>query len=215
MEPNLRAIRETGHFDDDRDLRELVASNPQALQLASAVPRIEFWRDFFGGDTRSLVVALTRSPGLLCQDVDKGISPKVALLKVYGLSQSSIASVMVRGQCLFRNSASRIESLLRKIEGFGFPRGSPMFTLALLAFCGVRSDTFKAKMELFRSFGWSEGELNSVIKKFPFIVRLSEENLRAKIPFLVQKAGCTPSYILDTQLCLASAWRRGCFLGTM
>ncbi|KAJ6795211.1 transcription termination factor MTERF8, chloroplastic-like isoform X2 [Iris pallida] len=193
MEPNLRAIRDMGF--DDPDLRRLVVCNPQALQGSSVVPRIEFWRAFLDGDMKRLLLVLTRSPGLLAHDVERGIAPKIALMREYGLSRAGITTVVVRSKGFFRLSAASIESLLKRVEEFGFPRGSPMFALGLLSFYGIKSETLKAKMELYKSFGWSDEELVFAIQKFPFIIRLSEDNIRAKMTFLVQEAGCTLRYI--------------------
>lgn len=102
---------------------------------------------------------------------------------------------MVRGQCFINRSAAAIKSLLELVEGFGFPRGSPMFLFSLTSFSGIGSDTLEAKMEIYRGFGWSREDLVSALLKAPLIVRFSEANIRAKVEFLVETAGCTQKYI--------------------
>lgn len=176
-------------------LRRLISLNPQSLQLSSAVSRLEYWRSFLDGDMKKLSLAFTRNRGLINLDIDKGVAPKIALLEAHGLSRSGIATLVVRGHGFFRKSLASMEDLLNRVEQLGFARGSPGFLLGVSSFSGLGLDTLRTKLDIYKSFGWSEQELSSALRKFPFIIRLSEDNIRAKMAFLVERAGCSQGYI--------------------
>ncbi|KAJ6791902.1 transcription termination factor MTERF8, chloroplastic-like isoform X2 [Iris pallida] len=193
MAPNLRALSALGFSQPD--LRRLVAANPQALQLASAVPCAQFFGSLLRGCTKKLLLALTRNRGLLTLDVDTGIAAKISLLKAHGLTADDIGVLLVRGQGFIVRSVSSIETLLKRAQELGFVPGTPMYIHCLLSLSGLTGEKLKAKMEIYRSLGWSEGELSLALRKHPFVLRLSEENIRRKMEFLVGTAGCTLAYI--------------------
>lgn len=142
-----------------------------------------------------LLSVLTRNPGLITQDIDTGIAPKIALLKDYGLSSTDIVMLLVTRSKYIRRSTVSMEDSLKRVQELGFPRGSSMFVLALLSIGSTTTDMFQAKMEIFKSFGWSECMFFAAIKRFPTIVVLSEKNIREKVEFLVETAGCSQNYI--------------------
>ncbi|KAJ6801244.1 transcription termination factor MTERF8, chloroplastic-like isoform X2 [Iris pallida] len=207
LSPNIAALASLGLAVPD--IPKIVLANANALLLPTAIPRVRFWLAFLDHDVQKLLLALTRNLGLIGYDMDRGVAPKIALLKEYGLSETDIGLLLIRGQGFFRRSISSIEVLMKRALEFGFPRGSPMLVISLSSFSGIGVELLKAKMKLFRSLGWSEEELTSALKRHPFIVRLSEENIREKMEFLVGKAGCTLSYIaLRPQLLSYSLERR-------
>lgn len=57
-------------------------------------------------------------------------------------------------------------------------------------------ETLHKKEELFKQvYGWSDEEFSSAVKKYPYILCLSEENIRSKMDFLVKDAGFEPRSI--------------------
>ena len=147
------------------------------------------------GNTKDLIAALSRNRGLINRDIDKSVVAMISLLKEYGLSESDIRLVIVRGRGLFTRSTAALEVLLKRVQELGLRPGSPIFVDVLSALGSLRPDLFLARMELFRSLGWSEGEFLAALKKSPAFTLLTEENIREKMEFLVEKAGCTQSYI--------------------
>lgn len=194
LEPNLQAIRKTVNFTYP-ELQMLVVANPQVLTYPRALSRVEFWKTFLNNDRKRFLSVLTRNPGLITQDIDTGIAPKIALLKNYGLSSLDIGMLLGTRSKFIRRSTASMEDSLKRVQELGFARGSSMFVLALLSVGSTSTDTFKAKMEIFKLFGWSECMFFAALKKFPTIVVLSEKNIREKMEFLVETAGCTQNYI--------------------
>ena len=95
-----------------------------------------------------------------------------------------------------------MEALLKRVQELGFPRGSVLFVRAFVSLSCVRLDMFKAKMEVFKSFGWSERDFLGALRKYPHLICLSRENIREKMEFLVGRAGCELAYITSHPMLL-------------
>lgn len=57
-------------------------------------------------------------------------------------------------------------------------------------------------MEIFKGLGWSDEEFLAAVKKAPFLVHLSEENLRETMEFYAGRVGCHQSYIASNPVLL-------------
>lgn len=194
LQPNLSSLHKMGFAEPE--LQQLVVRNPQTLLLRSAASRIVFWKALLNGDMKKLVLALVRNRGLINWNIDKHVLAKIALLKEYGLSDSDIRLIVVSGRGLFLRSSATIEVLLKRAHEMGFRPGSALFVDALSTLSCLGRDQFLARMEFFRSFGWSEGDFLSALRRNPSFSLLAEENLRSKMEFLVKRVGCTQAYIV-------------------
>ena len=95
-----------------------------------------------------------------------------------------------------------MEALLKRVQELGFPRGSVLFVRAFVSLSCVRLDMFKAKMEVFKSFGWSERDVLVALRKYPHLICLSRENIWEKMEFLVGRAGCELTCIASRPMLL-------------
>ena len=139
--------------------------------------------------------------GLLNSNI-KSISPKIALLKDHGLSEENIKLMFVRSSRVFAMSIPSLELLLKRVQELGFQHGSSMFVYGLSTLSNYGLDTFKAKVGVFKSYGWSEREFAVAFNKYPFFLGLSKENIQKKMEFLVGRVGCLQSYIASHPILL-------------
>ncbi|RWV76969.1 hypothetical protein GW17_00062270 [Ensete ventricosum] len=72
-----------------------------------------------------------------------------------------------------------------------------MFITILKYLHRVSKERVTAKVDLLRSFGWSESEFFSAVKQSPRFLCLSLELLRKKMEFLINEVGYVPSFIAD------------------
>ncbi|CAL9771440.1 unnamed protein product [Musa acuminata subsp. burmannicoides] len=77
------------------------------------------------------------------------------------------------------------------------PRQSRMFVWTLDVLQMVSKERFEAKFELMRSFGWSESEFSSAVRKAPTFLCISLDMLRRKVEFFINVVGYTPSFIAN------------------
>ncbi|KAG1342429.1 transcription termination factor MTERF2, chloroplastic [Cocos nucifera] len=193
LEPNFRALKAIGF--SDATLAQLVVASPHSLILRSASPRIQFWRDFFGGNDKSLLRALKKNKGLITHDIDRNIAPKVDLLQRQGLSTEEIGFLVQKASRLITLSIETIAELVERTKELGFRQESGMFVHGLVAVTYVGRGLLEKKMEMLKRYGWSERDFLSAVRIAPYMVINSEKNLRAKMEFLVREVGCSPAYI--------------------
>ncbi|EHA8591188.1 putative transcription termination factor MTERF2, chloroplastic-like [Cocos nucifera] len=62
----------------------------------------------------------------------------------------------------------------------------------LWALCLVSEAKFSAKLQVMKSFGWSDAEFFAAFRKDPIFLTNSEEMLSAKMTLLVKKVGFEP-----------------------
>ncbi|ONK60724.1 uncharacterized protein A4U43_C08F21900 [Asparagus officinalis] len=159
------------------ELPLLFTSHPSVLVNPSAIP---------------LVLVISRNRGFIARDLEPSVAPKVALLKEYGISGTEIVHILRRGRGFIRWSLESTEALLRKVQELGFDVKSPMFERV-----GLK--------RRWNSLGGSGGRRRGFflhLRKPPYFIHLSKENVHAKMDFLVKEAGCEQSYISSSPLLL-------------
>lgn len=77
-----------------------------------------------------------------------------------------------------------------------------MFAFGLISLACLGIDAFKAKIKIFKGFGWSEEEFLNAWKKAPCIICHPEGFIREKMEFLVGQPGCKQYYIVSNPLLL-------------
>ena len=200
MKPHLQAFRGIVHVSDS-ELRRMIVSTPHLLTNPRTLPRLEFWKKFVAGDMKKLFLAATRNKGLVNSDI-KSVAPKIALLRDHGLSDETIRQILVIGSRVFALSIPSLELLLKRVQELGFQHGSSMFAYGLSILSNFGVDTFKVKVGVFKSYGWSEREFAVAFNKYPFFLGLSKENIQKKMEFLVGRVGCLQSYIVSHPILL-------------
>ncbi|KAF6147325.1 hypothetical protein GIB67_025884, partial [Kingdonia uniflora] len=73
--------------------------------------------------------------------------------------------------------------------------------------------TWEAKMEIFRSYGFSENELISMFRNSPKFMRISEKKLKSGLYFFINKLELEPSYLVKYASLLTCSLERGLFQG--
>ncbi|KAG6495841.1 hypothetical protein ZIOFF_043670 [Zingiber officinale] len=91
--------------------------------------------------------------------------------------------------------ADTLKSLISHVEDLGVPQTSGMFHCTLCALFMVYPKKFKMLMDMFRNFGWSQGDFVAAIQKCPNLPGRSLKHLQRKMEFLINEAGYAFSYI--------------------
>ncbi|XP_019710586.1 uncharacterized protein [Elaeis guineensis] len=195
LAPKFRALRDLGFSRSD--LPPLVLSNPSVLNFRlhrTLLPRIELWRNLFGS-MELLKKFLKRKNWFLGCSIEKKILPNLSLLRDYGIPDMGISLMMKRHPSLIVRRPDSLRHLVGRVEELGVRPHSGMFAWVLQTLHTFSKARFAAKMELMRSFGWSESEFLTAFSKAPVILTVSKKVMQRKMEFLVKEAGCTPSYV--------------------
>ncbi|KAG1366658.1 transcription termination factor MTERF6, chloroplastic/mitochondrial [Cocos nucifera] len=201
LAPKFRALRDLGFSQSD--LPQLVV-HPSVLKFRlhrTLLPRIELWRNLFGS-LELLKKFLKRKNWFLNCSIEKRILPNLSLLRDYGIPDKRISYILKRDPSLIVRSPDSLRHLVGRVEELGVSPHSGMFAGVLQTLQACSKARFEAKMELMRSFGWSESEFLTALSKAPSILNVSKKVMQGKMEFLVEEAGCTPSYVARFPLLL-------------
>lgn len=195
LKPNLHELMAAGFTGEI--LVKLIRHSPSVLQMKPPIARLQFWRDFMGNNDAFLKL-IKKNGFLVTRDINKNVTPRLNLLKEYGLSDNRIVKLLTKGGSRFMllQSLDNFSRKLKQNEELGFSRGSNMFLHGLLVIGNYKKETIEKKLEYFQKIhGWSEEEVWVAFNKFPNILAKSEKTVKATMDFLIKNVGLEPRSI--------------------
>nr|XP_018675026.1 PREDICTED: transcription termination factor MTERF9, chloroplastic-like [Musa acuminata subsp. malaccensis] len=198
LAPKFQFLRDLGLSESD--IVDVILKDSAILRLdvhRSIVPRLEMWESLLG--SRELVLKhLKKTRWFLSSTVEKRMHPNLKFLRdECGIPEERVSSVLRTHPTFILQKPESLRALVVRAEELGMLRHSQMFMSILKSLHMASKETLEAKVELLRSFGWSESEVFSAFKQTPSILSLSMESFRRKMEFLINEVGCVPSFIAD------------------
>jgi mTERF domain-containing protein len=122
------------------------------------VPSIQFLRGIIGSDDH-LHQALHRQPRTLSSDLETSMRPAVEALRCGGLTEAAISKLLVINLCVLRLSPDRISKVFEDLKEIGMCIADSRSLYCFGVMCTLKRETWLRKLELYISFGLSEGEV--------------------------------------------------------
>jgi mTERF domain-containing protein len=185
-------------FDADRTIRPkldffrslgfqpgFLASDPHILARSldnHLVPCIEFLRSILGSD-ECVRAAVSRAPRALLFDVDNTMRPAVEAFRRHGLTEDSIARLLVIHLGVLIAPVHRIAEAFDDLKDLGLSVTDTTFLYCFRVFCILKRETLARKVALYQSFGVCEADLLRAFKTQPTILLVSDETVKKKIRF--------------------------------
>ncbi|CAL9122857.1 unnamed protein product [Musa acuminata var. zebrina] len=196
LAPKFQFLRDLGLSESD--IVDAIVNNQRILRLdvhRSLVPKLEMWESLLG--SRELVLKhLKKTTRFFFSSVEKTLHPNLKFLRdECGIPEERVSVVLRSHPQLISNKPESLRALVARADELGMPRQSRMFVRILEALHNVSQERFEAKVELMRSFGWSESEFSSAVRKAPTFLCISLDMLRRKVEFFINVVGYTPSFI--------------------
>ncbi|CAL9122851.1 unnamed protein product [Musa acuminata var. zebrina] len=196
MAPKFQFLRDLGLSESD--IADSILKNDVILRLdvhRSLVPKLEMWESLLG--SRELVLKhLKKTSWLFFSSVEKTLHPNLKFLRdECGIPEERVSVVLRSRPQLISLKPESLRALVVRADELGMPRQSRMFMWTLAVFHNVSKERFEAKVELMRSFGWSESEFSSAARKAPTFLCMSLDMMRRKMEFFINIVGYTPSFI--------------------
>nr|XP_009388186.1 PREDICTED: transcription termination factor MTERF15, mitochondrial-like [Musa acuminata subsp. malaccensis]XP_018677536.1 PREDICTED: transcription termination factor MTERF15, mitochondrial-like [Musa acuminata subsp. malaccensis] len=210
LAPKFLFLRDLGLSESD--IVDAILNNDGILRLdvhRSFVPKLEMWESLLG--SRELVLKhLKKTTRFFFASVEKTLHPNLKFLRdECGIPEERVSVVFRSHPQLISQKPESLRALVARADELGMPRQSRMFMWTLVVFHNVSKERFEAKVELMRSFGWSESEFSSAVRKAPTFIGMSLDMLRRKVEFFINVVGYTPSFIADkSNLLLFSLQKR-------
>ncbi|CAL9200015.1 unnamed protein product [Musa hybrid cultivar] len=194
--PKFQFLRDLGLSESD--IVDAILKNHGILLFnvqRSIVPKLEMWETLLG--SRELVLKhLKKTTRFFHSSVEKTLHPNLKFLRdECGIPEERVSVVLRSHPKLISQKPESLRALVARADELGMPRQSRMFVRTLDALHNVSQERFEAKVELMRSFGWSESEFSSAVRKAPTFLCISLDMLRRKVEFFMNVVGYTPSFI--------------------
>ncbi|KAI3750641.1 hypothetical protein L2E82_21353 [Cichorium intybus] len=198
LEPKIRVFLELGL--SGTDLIALLKRNPNLFEIglhSRIIPTIDYLRILLGTDEK-VVETINRSRWLFSASTAlKRFSENVTLLQSYGFSNEQIGKFVRRNAMHFTQLPKCLTSKLNWIEGkVGISRDSNEFFRCFHSIASSSISGIEKKMEVYKSFGFSDTEVSSLLKNQPNCFTLSEDTIRNKLGFFLKELGYKPSYLV-------------------
>ncbi|XP_066328527.1 transcription termination factor MTEF1, chloroplastic-like [Miscanthus floridulus] len=174
-----------------------------------------------GVSKADLTAGIARDPRLLCCNVDKTLTPRIAQLRNIGLSPPQISSLISVAPNLSRSPSmvhrlafylsflgsydklhtalkrNRVKEIALCAEMLGVPRSSTMFKYALVSIYSISPGKINARSDfLKKTLGCSQAELGAAVRKLPNVLNFSEGRLTRVVDFLKTEVGLDSKYIV-------------------
>ncbi|XXG39018.1 hypothetical protein AAC387_Pa01g0088 [Persea americana] len=161
----LKFVKQSGF--NDTHIRNAISKQPKLLAASienHLQPIISYLIVFLNTDD-SIVRAIKKWTKILTYDLHKQIIPSIEVLQKCGIPDQQISSLLRTNPFFVTQGTQWVESLVTRVERFGIGRGSGMFVYAVLAMGRMGETTMDAKVELLKSFGWSEQDILVAFQK--------------------------------------------------
>ncbi|GMH10241.1 hypothetical protein Nepgr_012082 [Nepenthes gracilis] len=191
-------------------LPEIVLLCPYMLRRSLAVrlkPTFEFLRKYVGTNERALV-AIKRSPLLLQFNIEKNMQSNVEYLIKEGMPSCSISRLIItQPTCLLQN-IDKVAHKVETVKKFGIHPSTRGFVDAFRVMVSMSELTWKKKVEVLKSLGWSEEDVIDTFVRSPLSLARSEEKLRSVMDFYVNTVKIEPKSIIAQPMLLGFSLNR-------
>lgn len=161
-------------------------------------PSIDVLKDVLINDVDNhyLFLVIRRCFWIVAKSPDVRLLPNVEYLKSCGIVGTQLATLLRRQPSIFVMPPSKLKDLVSKVLDLGFLTYSKMLAHGLHSFSCISSETFRKKLEIFRSYGFSEKECMEMFRRSPTLLRTSEEKLKLGIEFFLNTIEAEKSVLL-------------------
>ncbi|CAL0330663.1 unnamed protein product [Lupinus luteus] len=175
------------------DIILTVSRNPDFLRKSldnHIIPAFQFVRRFCPSDQRAIACVIACPTSIS----DARIQKNVQLLIDEGVTDSNIYN-------LFRSRLTVLCSrdfgkVLDEVKNMGFDPSKASFSVAILAKKAITKSKWDAKIDAFKTWGWSEQQVLEAFKRMPQFMLRSPDKLNAVISLWVDQLGWDPSTLL-------------------
>ncbi|KAL9236129.1 hypothetical protein vseg_010833 [Gypsophila vaccaria] len=200
LNPKLKFLQELGFSESD--IIRLVSTNLQILRSgvqSVILPTIQTLTQVMGGchsnDTR-LVKFISNSTVQSFQAILKFLQPNVSLLSSYGIPIEVIRRHIVQRPRCYVQRPDVLKDMMMRVENkLGISRDSPGFMYGVELLSRFSEETLESKYRLFKTFGWTQSDLETFVVKNSSCFSFSEALIKKKLDFLMNELQYKPDQL--------------------
>ncbi|KAG6601087.1 Transcription termination factor MTERF9, chloroplastic, partial [Cucurbita argyrosperma subsp. argyrosperma] len=180
-------------------LPKVILLDPSILQRgldSHLKPSFCFIKEMLGSDEQANV-AILRSSWLLTSNLKGVMQSNVNVLLGEGVPSRNISKLIGQQPRTIMHKVDRVVCAVKKIKELGIEPQTCMFVRALRVVMSMNDTTWKKKINVLKSLGWSEKEILTAFKKDPYCLACSEEKMRAVADFCLNTAKLDPETVIS------------------
>ncbi|XP_045833688.1 uncharacterized protein LOC123924764 [Trifolium pratense] len=175
------------------DIVKTVTRCPRFLRVSldkHIVPAFDLVRSFCPSNQKAIdsIIACPTSIS------DFRMKPNVKFLIDFGLTGSNIYHLLRTRPSII--CSTDLKNAVEEIKELGFDPSKAYFSVALLAKRAITKSQWDAKVDVLKSWGFSEDEIFNAFKRHPNFMLRSPDKLNAVMSFWVDGLGWDPSVLL-------------------
>ncbi|KAG6601090.1 Transcription termination factor MTERF9, chloroplastic, partial [Cucurbita argyrosperma subsp. sororia] len=197
LKPKFEFLEEIGFFGPL--LPKVILSNPAILQRgldSQLKPSFCFIKEMLESDEQANF-AIRRSSWLLTFDFKGVMQSNVNVLLGEGVPSRNISKLIAQQPRTIMQKVDRMVCAVKKVKELGIEPQTRMFVRALRVVLSMNDTTWKKKINVFKSLGWSEKEILTAFKRDPYCLACSEEKMRAVADFCFNAAKLDPETVIS------------------
>ncbi|KAK1279296.1 hypothetical protein QJS04_geneDACA015103 [Acorus gramineus] len=188
LKPKMDFLRDAGFSNPD--LTRIISSNPRILNSSlekRILPAIGFLKGILRSN-KDIISTIKGSTWALTSNLHELMGPKIAVLRDHGMPHYRISMMIKHRARAFLYGSDRFNEALMIIEKMGIDPSSSVFYFAIASVVCTEKSKWEEKMELYKSFGWSEDDIISAFKRQPQIMVISKEKMARMMDFFVNES---------------------------
>ncbi|KAL5708819.1 hypothetical protein ACHQM5_019576 [Ranunculus cassubicifolius] len=119
----------------------------------------------------------------------------IAFLLAHGVPMSNIQKLLVSQPKVLLRSVSRFSEIVEQVKKMKFDPSQYRSLAAIHVLSAMSKSSFEAKFDVYKSWGWSEDQVQCAFRKHPYCMTLSEESIMLKMDYFVNTFGYVASSI--------------------
>ncbi|KGN63092.1 uncharacterized protein LOC101219073 [Cucumis sativus] len=171
-------------------LVDLICREPHILRRSldkKIVPCFDFLINFFGSTDCIVSLFCTTHRTRVLHTFSEFMAPNIEVLRANGVPDSSIAKLFWKRPVALSRDVKWFTDIVEKTKERGFNPSSLMFINGLCIVSSMSKDRWLSKLHIFRSYGWSDEQFQSMFLKQPCFMNRSEEGLKRALDFFMNK----------------------------
>jgi mTERF domain-containing protein len=177
-------------------IRRVVIGSPEIL-FRSAETNIQSKLGLLGTfmkeeDIAKIVIRNSRI--FLCRE-DR-LKSRISFLQRLGVDGQELSELVARVPRLLTASEETVSESFKQAEDLGCQKGLKMSASLMHTILGTGKEQLERRLHCLNSLGFSEKQVSELLRRWPLIVGLSEENVKHHMDFLVKSAGFPLDYLV-------------------
>ena len=179
------------------DIANIVVCSPSILKRSlenQIIPSFNFFKDFLQSDKMAITV-VKRFSRILLFDLHTYVASNMNALQEFGVPKSNIAGLLMNQPMAFMVRPNLFRENLEEVKKMGFNPSQMKFVIAIQAIRAGGKSSWERKIDIYKSWGWSEEEIRLAFTKSPWCMIYSEDKIMTTMDFFVNKMGRESSLI--------------------